>query len=78
MHNVFEAICRVGDDEDYVPRDVSEIEPTEAPVGSRRKVEVMASRVLHGLPVFSPDDRVDYGEEDGQRLPPRRRKKRYV
>ena len=67
MRNVFDEIERLGREGDFVPRDISELPPTDAPVGSRRKKEVMAERVQLGLPIFHPDDLPDYGEEDGDR-----------
>jgi hypothetical protein len=72
MRNVFEELLKLGHDEDFVPRDISELRPSDAPVGSRRKLEVMAERVRLGFPLFHPDDSPDYGEEEGDRAPSRR------
>ena len=60
MRNVFEAILECGHDEDFVPVETSEFAPTEAPAGSRAKLQQMADRVRMGMPLWHPDDRCDY------------------
>lgn len=58
--NVFEAILETGHDEDFVPVETDEFGPTDAPAGSPAKLEVLAERVRKGLPLWHPEDRVDY------------------
>ena len=60
MRNVFEAILECGHDEDFAPVETDEFSPTDAPAGSRTKLEVLAQRVQQGLPLWHPDDRGDY------------------
>ena len=60
MRNVFEAILKYGHDEDFVPRVDNEFESTNAPAGSKQKLEVLAERVLRGEPLWHPEDRPDY------------------
>ena len=60
MRNVFEAILECGHDEDFVPVETTEFTPTEAPAGSRAKLQKLAERVRMGLPLWHPEDRCDY------------------
>ncbi len=60
MRNVFEAILECGHDEDFAPSDGENFGSTDAPAGSRSKLDVMADRVLHGQPLWHNDDRCDY------------------
>ncbi|HID76855.1 MAG TPA: hypothetical protein EYP56_12775 [Planctomycetaceae bacterium] len=60
MRNVFEAIQQCGHDESFVPHVDEDFKPTEAPAGSRAKVEVLAERVRRGQPLWHPEDRSDY------------------
>jgi hypothetical protein len=60
MRNVFEAILKYGHDEDFAPATDDEFFATEAPAGSREKLDVMAERVLRGEPLWHPEDRPDY------------------
>lgn len=60
MRNVFDAILECGHDEDFIPAESSDFSPTEAPAGSREKLEVLAQRVQKGLPLWHPSDRCDY------------------
>ena len=60
MRNVFEAILECGHDEDFFPIDTEDFGPTEAPAGSRDKIDVLAQRVLRGEPLWHSDDRSDY------------------
>ncbi len=61
MRNVFEAIEKYGHDEEFVPREDDEsFVATDAPAGSREKLEELARRVQLGLPLWHPDDRSDY------------------
>lgn len=76
MRNIFEEMQFLGHDRDFVPRDISELRSTDAVVGSRRKLEVMAERVQLGLPMFHPDDSSDYGDESGERAAYQQRKKK--
>ena len=59
MKNVFEAIVKYGHDEDFAPED-GEFEATEAPAGSRAKLNVLAERVRQGRPLWHDNDRADY------------------
>jgi hypothetical protein len=60
MRNVFEAILKYGHDEDFAPSAEDDFFPTEAPAGSREKLDVLAERVLRGEPLWHPEDRPDY------------------
>ena len=60
MRNVFEAILECGHDEDFVPAETVEFSATDAPAGSRKKLEILAERVQKGLPLWHTDDRSDY------------------
>ena len=61
MRNVFEAILERGHDEDFVPVETEDFSPTDAPAGSRLKLQVLAERVKKGEPLWHPGDRSDYG-----------------
>jgi hypothetical protein len=61
IKNVFEAILKYGHDEDFDPNSTSALfEPTDAPAGSPEKIEALRQRVLLGLPLWHPKDRVDF------------------
>ena len=60
MRNVFEAILECGHDEDFFPTETEDFGPTEAPAGSRDKIDVLAQRVLRGEPLWHNEDRSDY------------------
>ena len=55
--NVFEAIMRLGHDEDFTP--ATEAEPTKHVPGSLAKIEVLDQRVARGQPLWHPDDKQD-------------------
>jgi hypothetical protein len=60
MRNVFDAILECGHDEDFLPAETDEFDATDAPAGSRAKIDVLADRVLRGEPLWHPSDRSDY------------------
>ncbi|NUQ66428.1 MAG: hypothetical protein HUU20_28535 [Pirellulales bacterium] len=60
MRNVFEAILECGHDEDFDPVATEEFTATDAPAGSKAKLEILAERVKKGLPLWHPEDRRDY------------------
>ncbi len=60
VNNVFEAILKYGHDEDFIPEDSDEFEPTDAPAGSEAKIDILRRRVEFGLPLWHKHDRVDY------------------
>ncbi len=60
MRNVFEAILECGHDEDFVPAETNEFMATDAPAGSKVKIEILAERIRRGMPLWHPEDRVDY------------------
>ena len=60
MRNVFEAILECGHDEDFVAIESDEFSATEAPAGSKTKLDILAQRVMRGLPLWHPEDRADY------------------
>jgi hypothetical protein len=60
MRNVFEAILECGHDEDFIPAESDQFRCTDAPAGSQAKIDILAERVLRGLPLWHPDDRNDY------------------
>lgn len=60
IRNVFEAIITYGHDEDFRPVRNGEFEPTQAPAGSKSKIELLRQRVESGQPLWHEDDRSDY------------------
>ena len=60
MRNVFEAILECGHDEDFAPAPMEDFSATDAPAGSRAKIDVLAARVLRGEPLWHNEDRSDY------------------
>lgn len=54
---IFEQIRRTGCDDDFEPTPTEEFQKTDAPVGSRDKVNILADRVRRGLPLWHPEDR---------------------
>lgn len=60
MRNVFEAILECGHDEDFVPVETEDFCSTDAPAGSKEKLEILAERVKRGQPLWHGDDRSDY------------------
>ena len=60
IRNVFEAIHKFGHDEEFVPLSTHEFSPTDAPAGSKEKIEALARRVELGLPLWHDEDRSDY------------------
>ncbi len=60
MRNVFEAILECGHDEDFAPEENDQFGETDAPAGSRAKIDILAERVLRGQPLWHPSDRSDY------------------
>jgi len=60
MRNVFEAILECGHDEDFAPIETDDFVPTDAPAGSKEKIDVLAQRVMLGLPLWHDEDRSDY------------------
>jgi hypothetical protein len=60
MRNVFEAILESGHDEDFSPAETDDFAATDAPAGSRAKIDILAERVLRGEPLWHSSDRSDY------------------
>jgi hypothetical protein len=60
MRNVFEAILECGHDEDFNPAENDEFSRTDAPAGSKAKIDMLAERIQRGLPLWHPEDRSDY------------------
>jgi hypothetical protein len=60
MRNVFEAILECGHDEDFLPVESEDFDGTDAPAGSRAKIDVLAERVMRGQPLWHASDRSDY------------------
>lgn len=58
--NVFQAILESGHDEDFVPYEGEDFNPTDAPAGSAEKLAILAKRVEQGQPLWHPEDRFDY------------------
>ncbi len=58
--NVFEAILKYGNDEDFSTVEGKEFTATEAPAGSDEKIGVLAERVRRGEPLWHDSDRPDY------------------
>jgi hypothetical protein len=53
MRNVFQAILECGHDEDFAPAESDDFRPTDAPAGSKAKLDILADRVrkLVALPL---------------------------
>jgi hypothetical protein len=60
MRNVFEAILECGHDEDFAPVETDDFSSTEAPAGSRAKIDIFAERIRRGEPLWHNEDRSDY------------------
>ena len=60
MRNVFETILECGHDEDFVPVEPEDFGCTDAPAGSRAKIDILAERVKSGAPLWHDEDRSDY------------------
>jgi hypothetical protein len=60
VRNVFEAIQKYGHDEDFNPAGSNEFDATQAPAGSKEKLDILAERILRGQPLWHPEDRPDY------------------
>ena len=60
MRNVFETILKYGHDEDFAPVAGADFSSTEAPAGSREKLDILAERIARGQPLWHPEDRPDY------------------
>ncbi|MEX2186881.1 MAG: hypothetical protein WD875_08815 [Pirellulales bacterium] len=60
MKNVFEAILKYGHDEDFSPLESDEFVSTNAPAGSKEKIDILAERIAKGLPLWHEEDRIDY------------------
>ncbi|MDP6446696.1 MAG: hypothetical protein QF805_23090, partial [Pirellulaceae bacterium] len=60
VSNVFEAILKYGHDEDFAPAESDDFSATDAPAGSREKIEVLRRRIESGTPLWHNEDRVDY------------------
>ena len=58
--NVFEAILKYGHDEDFNPTVTDDFASTDAPAGSREKIDILAGRIAQGLPLWHEEDRIDY------------------
>jgi hypothetical protein len=69
MRNVFQAILECGHDEDFVPEENDDFNGTDAPAGSKTKLEILAERVMRGLPLWHPNDRSDYSGLTGGTRP---------
>jgi hypothetical protein len=69
MRNVFEAILECGHDEDFNPTESAEFRQTDAPAGSRAKIDTLSERVMRGLPLWHPEDRTDYSGLTGSVRP---------
>jgi hypothetical protein len=60
VRNVFETILKYGHDEDFAPFAGRDFTPTDAPAGSKEKIEILARRIEMGMPLWHPEDRHDY------------------
>ncbi len=60
MRNVFEAILEFGHDENFNPTETPDFRHTDAPAGSRAKIDMLAERISRGVPLWHPKDRSDY------------------
>ncbi len=56
--NVFQYIADHGHDNNYVPE--KQAKPTQLPVGSAEKIEVLRKRVEQGMPLWCDEDKEDW------------------
>jgi hypothetical protein len=61
IRNVFEIIELYGHDENFEPQASSEFVPTQAPAGSKQKIDILAERIQRGMPLWHPEDSTDTG-----------------
>lgn len=59
IRNVFEIIDLYGHDENFEPHTTSDFIATNAPAGSRMKLDILAQRIERGMPLWHPDDSTD-------------------
>ena len=59
IRNVFEIIELYGHDENFEPHTTDEFVPTNAPAGSKEKLEILAERIQRGMPLWHPEDQTD-------------------
>ncbi|MDZ4821807.1 MAG: hypothetical protein SGJ20_22830 [Planctomycetota bacterium] len=60
VRNVFETILKYGHDEDFAPVAGDDFVATDAPAGSKEKIDILAQRIAMGMPLWHLDDRRDY------------------
>ncbi len=60
VNNVFEAILKYGHDEDFAPRTADDFAGTDAPAGTKSKIDELRRRIEMGLPLWHEEDRHDY------------------
>ena len=60
VNNVFDAILKYGHDEDFMPSDREDFDPTDAPAGSEDKIAILRRRIEQGMPLWHDSDRQDY------------------
>lgn len=53
---IFKEVEKVKHDEDFVPKNLTDFEPTSEQPGSEAKIRVLARRVAKGQPLWHPDD----------------------
>ena len=56
MSNLFQSLLKHGDDTHFNPVVTTEFKPTAAPAGSKEKIETLAYRLAHGVPLWHPLD----------------------
>ena len=58
--NIFEVIERFGDESRYTPDENRPFSATDAPAGSREKIETLRRRLEMGVPLWHEQDRPDF------------------
>jgi hypothetical protein len=56
IRNVFEIIELYGHDENFEPHTTPDFVSTNAPAGSRQKLDILAERIQRGMPLWHPED----------------------
>jgi len=60
MRTAFQATLEMRHDEDFAPVESDDFSATDAPAGSRAKIDILAARVQRGEPLWHNEDRSDY------------------
>ena len=71
VNNVFDAILKYGHDEDFMPEDREDFEPTDAPAGSDEKIAILRRRIEQGSAAVARQRPPGLQRSDRRRSPAR-------